>query len=320
MEEKKIKKLYYSISEVSQITGLKKYILRYWETEFPDLRPGKNRAGNRIYRLNDIRTIFLIKKLLYQDKYTIEGAKQRLKELKKQKDPQLELSFEELRREDMLREIRKDLRELLDFIDQKVEPDVSPQPEHANLVEKGEKEDKPDVQPQTTGSPENKYEETPDLFLLEKQSMETSTPAKFSLAETTQEDHVIQNNEEDIQELQTQLDASSEPQQSENRQHLNEEASLQETELPNRNLTSSSTDDDAIEEQSHHFDQDLFSAAEAQETEVEESPTLPDGGDANPATSDTNHDEHSQDASNDFPKPPHSDPTDAWDDPEKLSE
>ena len=320
MEEKKIKKLYYSISEVSQITGLKKYILRYWETEFPDLRPGKNRAGNRIYRLNDIRTIFLIKKLLYQDKYTIEGAKQRLKELKKQKDPQLELSFEELRREDMLREIRKDLRELLDFIDQKIEPDVSPQPEHANLAEKGEKEDKPDVHPQTTGSPENKYEETPDLFLLEKQSMETSTPAKFSLAETTQEDHVIQNNEEDTQELQTQLDASSEPQQSENRQHLNEEASPQETELLNGNLTASSADNDAIEEQSHQFDQDLFTAAEAQETEVEESPTLPDGGDANPATSDTNHDEHSQDASNDSPKPPHSDPTDAWDDPEKLSE
>ncbi len=117
MDGKVIKKLYYSISEVSQITGLKKYVLRYWETEFPELRPGKNRAGNRIYRLNDIRTIFLIKKLLYQDKYTIEGAKRRLRELKKAKDPQLELTFEELRREDLLHQLRKDLQDLLAFLD-----------------------------------------------------------------------------------------------------------------------------------------------------------------------------------------------------------
>ena len=119
MEQKKIKKLYYSISEVSQITSVKKYVLRYWETEFPELRPGKNRAGNRIYRLNDIKTVFLIKKLLYQDKYTIEGAKKKLKELKKQKDPQLELSFDALRKDDVLMELKKDLRALLDFLDHK---------------------------------------------------------------------------------------------------------------------------------------------------------------------------------------------------------
>ncbi|RMD91724.1 MAG: MerR family transcriptional regulator [Calditrichaeota bacterium] len=126
MEPKNIKKLYYSISEVSQITSLKKYVLRYWESEFPELRPEKNRAGNRIYRLTDIKTIFLIKKLLYQDKYTIEGAKKKLRELKKNKESQLQLSFEDMRRQDALLEIRKGLQELLDFIDNKPPEEEKP--------------------------------------------------------------------------------------------------------------------------------------------------------------------------------------------------
>ena len=120
MMQKNIKKLYYSISEVSQITSLKKYILRYWETEFPELSPAKNRGGNRIYELEDIKTIFLIKKLLYQDKYTIEGAKQKLQAILKSKgDSQLHLSFEDLRRADALAEVKKKLRQLNDFLDRK---------------------------------------------------------------------------------------------------------------------------------------------------------------------------------------------------------
>ena len=79
MAEKKIEKLYYSISEVSEITQLKQYVLRYWETEFPMLHPKKNRAGNRSYRQSDIDTILKIKDLLYNQKYTIEGARERLK-------------------------------------------------------------------------------------------------------------------------------------------------------------------------------------------------------------------------------------------------
>ena len=80
MEAKDIKKLYYSISEVSDITGLKQYVLRYWETEFSQLKPNKNQAGNRIYRSHDIDVIFDIKSLLYDRKFTIKGAKQHLKE------------------------------------------------------------------------------------------------------------------------------------------------------------------------------------------------------------------------------------------------
>ena len=80
MEAKDIKKLYYSISEVSEITELKQYVLRYWETEFSQLKPSKNQAGNRIYRSHDINVILDIKSLLYDRKFTIKGAKQHLKE------------------------------------------------------------------------------------------------------------------------------------------------------------------------------------------------------------------------------------------------
>lgn len=75
MKDFGLKKLYYSISEVSKITGLEQYILRYWESEFEILKPGKNRAGNRIYTNKDINLILRIKKLLRDEKYTIEGAK-----------------------------------------------------------------------------------------------------------------------------------------------------------------------------------------------------------------------------------------------------
>ena len=70
-----IKKLYYSIGEVSEIVGLKSYVLRYWETEFKQLSPPKNRAGNRTYRQKDIDLILKIKDLLYGSKFTIEGAR-----------------------------------------------------------------------------------------------------------------------------------------------------------------------------------------------------------------------------------------------------
>jgi len=74
-----MKKLYYSISEVSKITELEQYVLRYWETEFDNLKPAKNLAGNRIYTNKDIKLILNIKKLLKDEKYTIEGAKKILK-------------------------------------------------------------------------------------------------------------------------------------------------------------------------------------------------------------------------------------------------
>jgi DNA-binding transcriptional MerR regulator len=98
MKQLGIKKLYYSISEVSKITDLEQYVLRYWESEFEQLNPSKNRAGNRIYTNRDIKTILYIKKLLREERYTIEGAKQVLMAYVPENDSgeQLELLGESL--------------------------------------------------------------------------------------------------------------------------------------------------------------------------------------------------------------------------------
>ena len=75
MKDFNLKKLYYSISEVSKITEVEQYVLRYWETEFEQLKPQKNRAGNRVFTNKDIQLILQIKSLLREKRYTIEGAK-----------------------------------------------------------------------------------------------------------------------------------------------------------------------------------------------------------------------------------------------------
>jgi DNA-binding transcriptional MerR regulator len=80
MKDFGVKRLYYKISEVSKLTNLEQHILRYWENEFEQLNPSKNRAGNRIYTNKDIKLILEIKTLLRDKKYTIEGAKKILSE------------------------------------------------------------------------------------------------------------------------------------------------------------------------------------------------------------------------------------------------
>jgi DNA-binding transcriptional MerR regulator len=75
-------KTYYSISEVCATTSLEPHVLRYWESEFAQLRPKKNRAGNRAYRDKDIEIIKYIKYLLYEEQFTIPGAKKKLAEAK----------------------------------------------------------------------------------------------------------------------------------------------------------------------------------------------------------------------------------------------
>ena len=83
MDEPIAKKVYYSMGEVCDLTGLKPHVLRYWETQFNVLNPTKNRAGNRVYRSKDIEIILLVKHLLYEKKYTIEGANNRLVEMRR---------------------------------------------------------------------------------------------------------------------------------------------------------------------------------------------------------------------------------------------
>ncbi|HKJ31896.1 MAG TPA: MerR family transcriptional regulator [Balneolales bacterium] len=69
-----MKKLYYSIGEVSKITNIEPYVLRYWETKFDNLKPSKNRAGKRVYNEKDIDTILKLKELIREKKYSTEGA------------------------------------------------------------------------------------------------------------------------------------------------------------------------------------------------------------------------------------------------------
>jgi DNA-binding transcriptional MerR regulator len=73
-------KLYFKIGEVARLVGVKPYVLRYWETEFNVLRPGKTRSMHRLYRRKDVEILLEIRRLLYAERYTIEGAKRRLRD------------------------------------------------------------------------------------------------------------------------------------------------------------------------------------------------------------------------------------------------
>lgn len=120
MRDLSIKKLYYSISEVSKITDIEQYVLRYWETEFEQLNPQKNRAGNRIYTNKDIRLILYIKELLREKKYTIEGAKKILEEYEQNKKPIAEIKEKKVETESDLNQessnnspsLKEDLEEI----------------------------------------------------------------------------------------------------------------------------------------------------------------------------------------------------------------
>ena len=122
-----VEKLYYTISEVSEICGLKAHVLRYWEREFPSLRPRKGRDGSRRYRRRDIDEVLAIKSLLHEQGYRIAGAR---KALSRRGHPladeavappgpaarQLSIPFGRLDRPAQLDLLRRDLREILDLL------------------------------------------------------------------------------------------------------------------------------------------------------------------------------------------------------------
>jgi DNA-binding transcriptional MerR regulator len=109
-------KLYFKIGEVAKIVGVKPYVLRYWETEFPLIRPGKTRSKHRLYRRRDVETLIEIKRLLHNERYTIEGAKRRLKSPGKaaapEPRPQLSLPLGERTYRNALVRLRQDLEAL----------------------------------------------------------------------------------------------------------------------------------------------------------------------------------------------------------------
>jgi DNA-binding transcriptional MerR regulator len=112
-------KRYYRIGEVSRITGVKPYVLRYWESEFRWMAPAKSRSKQRLYRKRDIDTIQLIKKLLYEERFTIKGARKRLREMgvaRAQDGGQLDLSLGVEPRE-QIRLIRSELEAIRGLLD-----------------------------------------------------------------------------------------------------------------------------------------------------------------------------------------------------------
>jgi DNA-binding transcriptional MerR regulator len=106
---------FFSIGDVCELTELKPHVLRYWESQFRFLHPAKNRSGNRAYQRREIELILLVKHLLYSEKYTIEGARQKIDEHRKAGDLR-GVATGALRLE-LLESLEQDCREILRVID-----------------------------------------------------------------------------------------------------------------------------------------------------------------------------------------------------------
>jgi DNA-binding transcriptional MerR regulator len=114
-EEPIAKKAYYSIGEVCDLTDLKPHVLRYWETQFEVLHPTKNRAGNRVFRPKEIELILLVKHLLYEKKFTIDGARQRLLDMRK--GGEISESGKDVTGRDFLVGLKEELLQLKEVLD-----------------------------------------------------------------------------------------------------------------------------------------------------------------------------------------------------------
>jgi len=110
-------KLYFKIGEVSELLGVEPYVLRYWETEFPALSPKKSGTGHRLYRRKDVELLLRIKHLLYEKKFTIEGARQTMQsETRSTRTRRPKRLQQELFPDDPLPEIRRELVDILELL------------------------------------------------------------------------------------------------------------------------------------------------------------------------------------------------------------
>jgi DNA-binding transcriptional MerR regulator len=109
------RRTFYSIGEVCEMFDLKPHVLRYWETQFEQLHPSKNRAGVRVYQADEVETIALIRRLVHEEGYTIQGARRRIDELRDEGGA-AELSSRSLDRA-YLRSLQRELESLLDLLD-----------------------------------------------------------------------------------------------------------------------------------------------------------------------------------------------------------
>ena len=105
-------KIYFKIGEVSEIVGVEPYVLRYWETEFELLKPSKAPSKHRLYKKRDVELLLEIKRLLYSEGFTIEGARKKLKESKKDEKNQLKLPLTEQKYKSALVKLKKELESL----------------------------------------------------------------------------------------------------------------------------------------------------------------------------------------------------------------
>jgi len=106
---------FFSIGEVCDLTGLKPHVLRYWESQFRFLNPAKNRSGNRVYQRREVELVMLVKHLLYDEKYTIEGARQKVDEHRKSGD--LKVIARGALTVEALESLEMDLRDLVAMLD-----------------------------------------------------------------------------------------------------------------------------------------------------------------------------------------------------------
>ncbi|MBI2027601.1 MAG: MerR family transcriptional regulator [Deltaproteobacteria bacterium] len=107
-------RLFFKIGDVSKITGVKPYVLRYWESEFETLTPNKSKTNQRVYSQDDVKKVLLIKQLLHGERYSIEGAKKKLKELRAEKR---EIQRNSILNLQELQVLRNKVTHLLDFTD-----------------------------------------------------------------------------------------------------------------------------------------------------------------------------------------------------------
>lgn len=112
-------KLYFRIGEVAKLCKLPAYVLRFWESEFPQLKPVKSSTGQRMYRQRDVESALRIKKLLYEEGFTIAGARQHLKAENKSTAAQNGLPFPKTNRKDDLKKVRQGLQEILGILKKK---------------------------------------------------------------------------------------------------------------------------------------------------------------------------------------------------------
>ncbi len=109
-------KLFFKIGEVADIAGLEQHVLRYWEDEFDQLKPTKNKSGQRLYQRKDVEMVLEIQKLLYVDKFTLAGAKQKLKERRKP-GAQLDFGFDREKFQDWKNRIKTELKSILKVLE-----------------------------------------------------------------------------------------------------------------------------------------------------------------------------------------------------------